>query len=493
MIDSAIVRKGQSQPLPLLTISVGLAAYASVLAGAKGVLADQDTYLHVAVGRWIIAHATVPHSDVFSNSMSGAPWVPHEWLAEVALAWIFDHLGWIGLVVATGLAVALAIALLMRALLRYLDPMLALAGAVLAWGLCHPHLLARPHVFTFPLLVLWVDRLIWSRHRDRAPPLLLLPAMVLWANLHASFVLGILFAALLGAEAVFEASTARAALRAAAHWGGFLAITVVAALATPNGLAGLQLPFHVGNLNFALAYINEWQSPNFQKPQPLEAWLLLALLGILYAGVRLPIPRIAMLLLLIHLALTHQRHGEVLGLVAPLLAAPALGAQLNRARLDGAIERLARIVPAWLASSRAAEIAAVALLVLGLALTATNRNIARGPGRVTPSNAVAFAEAHHVTGNVYNDYEYGGYLIFSGIAHFIDGRADMYGDAFVMRAASVQDLPAVLQQYRIGWTLLPLKDPRVTLLDYLPGWRRVYGDDIAVVHEKSDAVERQSR
>jgi hypothetical protein len=66
------------------------------------------------------------------------------------------------------------------------------------------------------------------------------------------------------------------------------------------------------------------------------------------------------------------------------------------------------------------------------------------------------------------------------------GRADMYGDAFIKRYRQIEKLPSLLTQYGITWTLLDPDDPRVTLLDYLPGWRRVYADEIAVVHVRSE-------
>ena len=50
------------------------------------VLGDGDTWSHVATGKWIIAHGTVPRVDPFSLSMAGAPWTAHEWLSEVLLA-----------------------------------------------------------------------------------------------------------------------------------------------------------------------------------------------------------------------------------------------------------------------------------------------------------------------------------------------------------------------------------------------------------------------
>jgi len=55
-------------------------------------------------------------------------------------------------------------------------------------------------------------------------------------------------------------------------------------------------------MDFVLATVPEWQSPNFQHLEPLEYWLLLALLGAFTLGVRLPVTRVAMLLLLVHMS-----------------------------------------------------------------------------------------------------------------------------------------------------------------------------------------------
>jgi hypothetical protein len=52
-------------------------------------------------------------------------------------------------------------------------------------------------------------------------------------------------------------------------------------------------------MKFALSWIAEWKSPDFQSFQPLEFWLLLFILGALLLGAKLPVTRIAILLLLI--------------------------------------------------------------------------------------------------------------------------------------------------------------------------------------------------
>ncbi len=96
-------------------------------------------------------------------------------------------------------------------------------------------------------------------------------------------------------------------------------------------------------------------------------------------------------------------------------------------------------------------------------------------------------------GPILNAYDFGGYLDFVGIPAFIDGRAELYGMKYIMRhsrALDLQSLPdflALLDEYKIGATLLTPSTPAVGLLDRLPEWKRVYADDVAVVHTRRSA------
>jgi hypothetical protein len=142
------------------------------------------------------------------------------------------------------------------------------------------------------------------------------------------------------------------------------------------------------------------------------------------------------------------------------------------------------------ATSFAAWPSAVALcLMVGVTGLASLRNDVSPSGKITPANAVrsiGMAKA----GPILNDYNFGGYLDFVGMAPFIDGRGELYGEAYMLRhdrALSLQNLPdflRLLDEYRIQTTLLTPSTPAVALLDRLPEWKRIYADDIAVVHAR---------
>jgi hypothetical protein len=328
-----------------------------------------------------------------------------------------------------------------------------LIAAVLAWGTTLTFLVARPHIFALPVLVAWVAALVAARSEDRAPPLHLALLMVLWANIHSSYMFGLLLAAALAGEAVLLASNSRSRLRAASGWGLFGALSVVAALVTPFGIDGLLLPFKLFHMSFSFAVLAEWQSPNFQHFEPLELWLMVLLFGAFLLGWRLPPIRVGILLLLLHMALEHARHAELLGFVAPLVLAPALGPQL-KARLSNR-----RVFPIDRSMAELAKPATAFGTVLAgtilLAVSVANlHSIAIKPGVSTPTAALAAVAADHVAGPVLNDYEFGGYLIFRGVKPFIDGRY-LYADAFIRRfveatQVSSDQLPHLLSESTVS-------------------------------------------
>jgi hypothetical protein len=96
---------------------------------------------------------------------------------------------------------------------------------------------------------------------------------------------------------------------------------------------------------------------------------------------------------------------------------------------------------------------------------------------------------------VFNDYDFGGYLISSGVAPFIDGRTELYGEKFFVdhNAASglmePENLFRLLEEYNIEATLMRTQSAATKLLDHIDGWQKVYADDIATIHiRKTGAV-----
>ncbi len=86
---------------------------------------------------------------------------------------------------------------------------------------------------------------------------------------------------------------------------------------------------------------------------------------------------------------------------------------------------------------------------------------------------------------VFNDYDFGGYLIANGVAPFIDGRTELYGEKFFVEHNSAsglmdpENLFRLLRDYNIEATLMRTQSAATKLLDHMDGWQKVYADDIA--------------
>ena len=459
---------------------MGAGVYALLLTLAPRLLNDPDSYSHIAIGRWIMAHRAVPASDPFSFSMHGAPWISFEWLSEVIDAAAYALSGWAGVVALAAAAIALAVALLTRFLLRELSPMPALLMVMAAVTLLAPHMLARPHVLTLPIMVAWAAALVRCMDHRAPPPYWALPLLVLWANLHGSVVLalGLIGPAVL--EGLLDEKRSEWP-RALLRWLPFTALAVAACCLTPYGPGPLLIPLTTLSAGHALNWISEWRPQDFGHVGSFEL-LLLAGIFALSRGVTLPVVRALVVLGLIHFALAQVRNADLLAMLAPLYLAAPLARQLG-----------GQIGDDTAGSARSVNLAALAVMIVATGL-ALGRDVRPAPHN-TPEAAVASAGLAKA-GPVLNDYSFGGYLIFAGIPTFIDGRSELYGGPFIERynrdvsLADLRDFLKLLDQYKFDATLLEPGTPAVALLDRLPDWQRVYGDDVAVVHKRRDAPKK---
>lgn len=440
----------------------------------RPLLLDGDTYWHLAAGQWMLELHAIPHTDPFSATMPGAPWVAHEWLSEVIMALVFGAGGWSGLQLLCGVAMGATVGLTAHYLQRWLDQPAALVSITLAAASIVPSLFARPHLLALVPMTAWCIAMLRAGETQRVPSWRWLPVMTLWANLHGSFVLGLALAGLLALEALHAATAPRLPLLR--RWSVFLLAATLAAMCTPFGWRSLWHPFQLMQPELT-ATIAEWQPPNFNHLQPITLILMTLLYTALSRPLRLPLARILMLLGLLYMALKHGRHQMVAGLVGALVLAAPMGRGLGCAPVHG---RRLRDAPAW-----SVALLAIALLAASLRIGLPQQ---RGDDAATPLAALDHVPAALLSQPVFNSYEFGGYLIYRHVRPFVDGRADMYGSAFMQSylAPFQPDRPAfehAVQRYGVRWALIATESkPMLYLLDTLPGWRRLYGDGVAVVY-----------
>lgn len=457
---------------------LGIGVYALLLVGGTRLLGDSDTYWQIAVGQWILDHHVLPRVDIYSFTRAGEPWTSSSWLAQVLFAGSYRIAGWTGPIVLASTCIAATFASLAWILGRRIPQTYAIAITLASLVLSHGHFLARPHVLVLPVMLAWTYGLMSASERRQPPSFWLLPLMSLWANLHGGFVFGL---ALVGAFAIDALWNADATQQRplALRWASFGFGALIACCAVPYGWGSILAALKILDLGELLRLIYEWMPADFGSLGAFEMSILALIAGALYSGVKLSPPRIALVLGLLHMALSHVRNAEIFALLLPIVVLTPVSSQFA-------------LQPAWLARmTLPLASAAMVVVMLGAATWAFAARAAFAPPEnQSPAAAVDAMMAHHPK-RILNDLPFAGYLIWRQIPVFVDGRAELYGEAFEMayyRALQLKEVDKfldMLKTYDIDAVLLTTSTPASGLLDHIGGWQRVYSDSNAVLHVRS--------
>ena len=457
---------------------------------AARAMADPDAWWHLRTGQLILQSHGVFHSDPFSFTRFGQPWVNHEWLSDVLLFSIYRVAGMGGLIVAFAAVIAAAYLLVFArcAGRPYLAALMTLWGAVASastWGV-------RPQMISLLLAAVFLLLLEGSEQR---PSLLwwTAPLMLLWVNLHGGYPIGLVSVGLFLAGEVLEAGIREKPWQHSLPRLKALAMAFLLCLAlvglNPYGWQIYLYPFETLHSVAMQRFIQEWFSPNFHDPASLPfLFMLLALIAGLALSPRRPRLRTLLLLLVtIPAGLRAVRHVPILALVlVPVLA------DLGEAWLQqGGATRLLK-KPLAVQTSRTLAINFLVLISFAVFTVIRVRHVvshqAETEARNFPAAAVAFMEHEHPPAPIMNHYNWGGYLIWKLYPQyqvFLDGRADVYGDDFMTDFGSCYYLTGnwkkTLEHWSIRTVLLPPDAPLITALRSSPEWQQVFSDSQAVI------------
>jgi hypothetical protein len=463
----------------------------SIYGGRQNLFRDADTGWHIRNGERILQQSQWPQRDPFSFSRPQAPWFAWEWLADVlmnqahaapiagtaGLGGVFLlYLGLLGLI--TWAWFQLAWASSAWFLVAALASSLMLTTSNIHW-------LARPHLFGWLLLLLCVLAAERGWVSLRFLPLLgVFATGVLWTNLHASFFLAPLVFGVYAADAWLRDKDPQPFALSAL-------LLLLASLVNPYGW---HLHQHVVSylLNRdLLSLIGEFQSFQFHLPgsEPILAVILLVACSIPLLVQQKRFARAALSLLLLAMALRAARGLPLLALVALPFA---LGAYC---------EVLARFRPNWLQYNlnlrsldrRFAGYALAPLLFLGLSAIALSPAHAEPIGfspQQFPVQLSPQIEQLPPTARLFSSDKFGGYLIyrFAGQRQvFFDGRSDFYGTQFLKDYLLIPDTKPGWEQQWQRWNFshaLVAKDSPLAAMLPFKGWRKIGGDQVAILFEK---------
>ncbi|MBI5640906.1 MAG: hypothetical protein HZA17_10815 [Nitrospirae bacterium] len=402
---------------------------------------DYDFWWHMANGRYIVENQAVPDNDPFSYTSDlaenknlfpryQAVVLKQYWLAQVIFYLIYKTFGDAGMIFLRSILLTLALLFVYMGLKRdrirlyVIFPLLFMAYFSL-----QSHIGERPVLFTVLFSVpcyLLLDNFRRTRGRSL---LLLIPLMLLWANLHGGFIIGaaVIVTFILGetVDLLFKRVVySKKDLRF------FYQTTIIALAATlinPNGLDPLVVA--LTDLRFFTKDIQEYQQIfvlYWYKTQPVDpeyiGLLFLSLIVFFARGRKMPLTSVLLLIGLTAMSLSAVRFMGYYTLIGTLIVWPEIDHILT-----GLFNR--RI------SRRAQDAMAVIFVVLML-VSFTGYFVMSGKfemikfgkasGKSVPVAAVDFIENNRIEGNLFNDFGFGGYVVwrlYPWKKNFIDTRS----------------------------------------------------------------------
>ncbi len=495
--------------------------FAFVLVAVAGLLAivspsDPDIFWHLKNGELTIASG-FGSADVFSFTARGRPWIAHEWLFDIAAFALTKAFGYRALVAVAAVVQALTTWLFVRlARARGASEALTLALTGVFIVLIAPTWGVRPQIVTNLLAgAFYLVLLRYRREPAQARVLWTLPPLMLvWANLHASFPLGVALVAIFLAGRLAQRTIDRdpSSMLPLAPLAGALGTCALITLANPVGvrLWTYPLPFLFSG-DPVVRYIEEWQAVDFHDPVNLVFAASLLLLGIVGLGRparptarrrslarvrrRFDLTDVALVVFSGTLALRYGRLVPVYGMVV----LPLLGEVL--ARVWPAVSRRAE------GSRRSVKGATALDHMLGLAVAAAfalyvfSSPVAQVGSEPRTDSRFAYpaGAATYLEGapgaRIFNEYAWGGYLLYRlypTASVFIDGRADLFRKGVFADYMAVQDLAPAYREVlgRTGSNVILVR-PDGALATALAGdlgWRRVFEDKVSVLYRRDDGT-----
>jgi hypothetical protein len=395
-----------------------------VTGGIFGVLStvatigDPDLFWHLAQGRQTVTEG-LARVDTFSWSVNGLPVLTDQWLGQLIWYEAYAALGWNGIITLRALLVAAIVTLIVAsALTAQRRPIVAVTAALPAIALSRFAWTERPQLMgllCFAALVLLLRAASVRPRLLLAAPLLIL----MWANLHASFALGLGVTAIVSGELWLRRPDARRIVA------GAVALSVAATLFTPSGVSIWTSAS--GHFLSPPRIILEEGVPDVTQPYGLLfAFVVISVLITAQLSRPTALSEAALLVPVLFVSMTAARHTPFFAVASvAYLAAHApdaialVGARLH---INPRLPAFAPTVPPLRADAVAAVIVIVAVIGAGL--------VARGEPdlRAYPTGALSSLP----TGpGVVNDYDWGGFLIWYAPATpvFIDGRLFPYTGA----------------------------------------------------------------
>jgi hypothetical protein len=458
---------------------------------------DPDIWWHLRNAEYLFQHHQLPHTDSYSFTVAGQPWMNHEWLSEIPYYVAWTIAGLVG--IKTLSIITIQLIFLGVLWLSYRESgnfKASVLASALSTFLATVSFGPRTILFGYGYLVILLIILQRLRQKGDASLWLIPPLFCLWINTHGSWSLGLIVFGTIAAAGFLNNFT----------WGRLqsepwsssqkrkLLITGIASVAAlfvnPFSYRLVFYPFDLAfRQKLNIAHVAEWVSVDFHNLRGKLVLLLLItlLLGTLLRNVRWTVAELGLVLFALYSGLTYTRFLFLLAVVvAPLVA------------------RILDFAPPFRPEADTPLLNTVVIsLMIGSMLYYWPKSamLQKSVEESYPTQALPYLRAHPPHGPVLTHYLWGGYLGWNerNLKVFIDSRVDIFEYAGVLQdyldVLGLKKSNEILDKYKIQYVFFPPDEPLTYILEHDPAWKIIYSDKVAVLLQRTDArlVSAQSK
>jgi hypothetical protein len=463
---------------------------------------DPDLWGHVRFGQAMLREGHIVWRDPYSYSAPGHLWLNHEWLSELVMGALYNHLNVFGLKLMKLGCAALIVVFVAAAESETAAPtLIQFAILITAAVTIAPQIQFRPQVFTFALLGALIYLLARDVYGRGARLWLAIPMLAVWANLHGGFILGIATLAIYTAVSTVQDIVDRRGPGRALRLGGFTALAILATLATPYGIGTWRAVLHALFDPYTRIVILDWQ--------PLASGLK-NLSSEALSAIYLELAVLLMATMLFSYILTPTKDDLPLVVIAAVMSVAAFVAVRNlpvaviaicaplARHLPLALERRWPAIRDDAGAARPASrlnqaiLAMLAIVIFWRSELFSNQLTSVDP---YPVSACAFMKDHGLKGNVLALFGWGEYLIWHFAPDskvFMDGRYDTVYPRHVLEVFFVFNYnqpgaEIAITKYPTDYVLIAPDIGARKFMDSRKDWRLVYSDDWARLYARANS------
>lgn len=388
---------------------------------------DTDLGWHLRSGEWIMQHHQVPRTDPFSITGAGKSWVAYSWPFSVLIYEIAKNFDLLGVAAYTLFAWVITITAFF-ALVRGQGASFwrAILLTLIAGSIFQTVISPRPGTITILLFILLFQVLLRERQRGYTDTVWVIPLVTwIWASVHVQFVYGLFVIGLFCIEPILDWLFLGSAQgpKTTRLW-IILAASLVATILNPYGFGPYRVILDFLKQPELAGFVIETRAMSFTMY--MDYLVLLLCLGAAFAlGRRMPVKPLWAILLLWAAVSAFRMQRDVW--LATTIASAVLATFPAKEK------------PAPRESSRLWIYGAVGVVVVVFAMllrVPSNKDLLALIARRLPVGAVAYIHEHHLSGPIFNGYDWGGFLIYAlpELPVSIDGRTNVHGQDEVGRS-----------------------------------------------------------